>query len=73
MPRGEQRSQQLCWTCQNAVSSETTGRGCEWSRDLRPVPGWTAEMTHKAVMGLTWSITECPKYIPDQPRKEMAF
>lgn len=73
MAKGEQRSQQLCWNCQNAVPTEDGRRGCEWSRDLRPVPGWTVELVHKAVMGLTWSITECPKYIPDPPRKELMF
>ena len=73
MPCGERTSQQLCWSCQNAVASEITGRGCEWSRDLRPVPGWTAEMIRKPGYGETWSITECPKYIPEPPRKEMVF
>lgn len=63
---------QLCWGCENAVPTEDGRRGCEWSRDLRPVPGWTAKMVPNKLGG-TWSITECPKYIPDGQRKEVAY
>lgn len=70
MPKGEfTRTQQLCWSCRNAVPSEVTGRGCEWSRDLRPVPGWEAEAVNKGAMGLTWSIKKCPKYVAEPARR----
>ena len=71
--KGPTTKAQLCWSCQNAVPTEDGRRGCEWSRELRPVPGWTAKLVRKAVMGLTWSVTQCPKYIPDLPRKVVAF
>lgn len=70
--RGRTPQMQLCWSCQNAIPSENGQRGCEWSRELRPVPGWTAELVQKAVMGLTWSVTQCPKYIPDGPGEGVA-
>lgn len=64
---------QLCWSCQNAVPTEDGRRGCEWSLDFRPVPGWTAERVGKSVIGKTWSVKACPKYIPDRPRKEWPY
>lgn len=64
-----QMTQQLCWTCRNAVPSRRTGRGCEWSRGLKPVPGWVAEPIHKAVIGDTWLVRACPKYQPDPPKE----
>lgn len=70
--RGRTTQMQLCWSCQNAVATADGRRGCEWSRELRPVPGWTAKLVRKAVMGLTWSVTQCPKYTPDGPGKEVA-
>lgn len=33
----ENKKDQLCWECKNACG------GCEWSANLEPVPGWTAE------------------------------
>ena len=36
------RRETLCWQCENAVPNHK-GRGCEWSRRFRPVPGWTAQ------------------------------
>ena len=73
MPRGEIQSQQICWSCQNAVPSEDGKRGCEWSRDLRPVPGWEAEIKVKGTMGVMWHITSCPKYIADPPRAKVSY
>lgn len=67
------RPQQLCWSCLHAVPSEITGRGCEWSRDLRPVPGWEAEMVNKGSMSLTWSIRRCPKYVAEPPGREVQY
>ena len=63
---------QLCWSCQNAVPTED-GRGCEWSREFQPVPGWTAEMTTKCGYGVTWCVTECPKFVADQPREGVRY
>ena len=60
--------QQLCWSCQNAVPSEDGRRGCAWSTELRPVPGWDAEMVAKPGFGYTWRIFGCPQYVPDAPR-----
>lgn len=69
MPRYEKT---LCWECRNAVPSAVTGRGCEWSKWLQPVPGWTAEGVKRATLGDTWIVHACPKYIPDRPRKASA-
>lgn len=50
------------------------GRSIETAiEEVDALAGELAESRRKAVMGLTWSITECPKYIPDPPRKEVAF
>ncbi len=65
--------QQLCWQCAHAVPTLDGRHGCEWSVDLRPVPGWTAEMVTKTSFGLTWSITACPKYMPEPQRKEWPY
>lgn len=65
--------QQLCWSCQNAVPSLDGRRGCEWSMDLRPVPGWTAEMVTKTSFGSTWRITACPKYMPEPTRRAVVY
>ena len=35
----------ICWNCKNAVPSEDGLVGCNWSRNLQPVDGWTAEET----------------------------
>ncbi len=63
MQKNKPTSQQLCRSCLSAVPTEDERRGCEWSRDLRPVPGWAAELVHKGSVGTTWSwsIRDCPK------------
>lgn len=66
-------SMQLCWSCRNAVPTEDGACGCEWSREFRPVPGWTAEALEKPGFGLTWRITECPKYMMDPPREGVPY
>ena len=50
----------LCMDCQKACG------GCNWSKNLTPVPGWTARPVkyHDAVGGLTYVITACPEYTP---------
>ena len=57
------KNYQLCWTCKNACG------GCEWSRDFKPVKGWTAEKTiisETAGSFESYKITKCPKYISDR-------
>lgn len=57
----------LCFECQNSVPSRT--RGCEWSRNFQPVPGWNAEPTFKDNGKIpSYHVITCPKYIPDPPR-----
>lgn len=62
----------LCWECRNAVPSRRTGQGCAWSRAFQPVPGWIAEGIYRPVLGDTWTVKACPKYIPDRPRNVCA-
>lgn len=59
-------SHQLCWTCVNAVPDGK--HGCCWSRELEPVPGWTAEKDNKGG-NKTYRITKCPDYVPDPPKE----
>lgn len=63
------KSQQPCWTCRNAVPSADGRHGCEWSEELRPVPGWDAELITKPGLGILWAIRSCPKYSQDPPRQ----
>lgn len=54
---------QLCWSCERACG------GCEWSREFKPVKGWTAEKTVIEDNGEhceTYKIIKCPKYICDR-------
>lgn len=56
----------LCWYCQNAVPGG--GRGCSWSRSFKPVDGWDAEPTQRAVSGQdpdSYRVADCPEFIPD--------
>ena len=53
----------LCWTCQNAFG------GCNWSKNLEPVEGWTVKETvrteaRKPIPGVL--VLSCPKYIQDR-------
>lgn len=52
----ERVSGTLCWTCQNAVPA-FNGKGCKWSREFKPVAGWTAEKR-----GESYFVKACPKY-----------
>ena len=74
-----EKEEQLCWTCASACG------GCSWSDGtLTPVPGWTAtpydrvETLHKSCNGRdiirrvpykSYTITACPQYRPDPPRR----
>lgn len=53
----------LCWCCANATPSETAG--CNWSRDLEPVPGWEAKKhrVNNGSKGVTsYRVIRCPEF-----------
>lgn len=50
-------NQSLCWSCQNAVPSATTG--CCWSRDFKPVEGWEATPNPNPEME-SFRVKKCP-------------
>lgn len=49
----------LCWDCHNAGTC-----ACEWSKDLVPVPGWTARKTRNEYGG-GYIVIKCPRFIRD--------
>lgn len=57
---------QLCWSCKHATNAT---RECSWSRELKPVKGWTAKpVIIKEEDGYTcrtYQILKCPKFIHD--------
>lgn len=57
-------SDTLCWSCKNAVPSQNCG--CNWSREFKPVEGWTAERRDlKISRGKTvesYLVVKCPKF-----------
>lgn len=67
----------ICIDCQKACG------GCSWTRCetwkkgkpimFQPVEGWTAEKIYRVSQDgyviETYSITACPEFIPDEPRK----
>lgn len=68
----EQKS--LCWSCKHAVPKLVDGvyiKGCEWSIDGQPVPGWTAEKYKRNLerytikyrgLGYSYHVIKCPKF-----------
>lgn len=59
----------LCWKCKNAV------KGCCWSKNFIPVPGWLAIPTKikQYAVGLngyktidSFRVVKCPKFEPDE-------
>ena len=64
------KSQSICWSCQNAVPSADGSRGCEWSIKKQPVEGWTAqESWQTAIHGeklRSYKVLSCPKYKEDE-------
>lgn len=63
------KSNELCFHCDNACG------GCSWSREFKPVPGWTAEPTQLRTDGGTgtcssYHITFCPEFCGDAEPKE---
>lgn len=66
MKPGRRRKEEetLCWICQNAVPNRA-GRGCNWSKQLKPVPGWrTRELGAEAADG--YFVEECPLFLPEK-------
>lgn len=64
-------SNNLCWNCQNATG------GCNWSRNLTPVEGWTAtpikiKRTVQDIRGSIsgYQIHSCPEYVPEIVKAE---
>lgn len=52
--------QQICWDCAKACGK------CSWSRCLKPVEGWTAEIVYvkQALTRIqTYHITDCPQFV----------
>lgn len=61
-----------CVSCQNAVPNRDGSRGCSWSREFKPVEGWEATPFHRKTVSYdytTYTVYECPEFIPDPPRK----
>ncbi len=57
----------LCWRCKNAVPSKSSG--CSWSREFKPVEGWTADRRDlkmgKEKIGdyiESYFVHKCPKF-----------
>ena len=67
---------QLCELCQHAVPNlkkGTLARGCSWSRELKPVEGWTATKVSKYKSDGefaydTYHIVSCPLFLQDEPK-----
>lgn len=43
----------LCWKCKKSTKS-----GCEWAKNFKPVPGWTAKPTIRG-----YNVKKCPKFV----------
>lgn len=52
----------LCWSCQNAVPTATTG--CCWSRNFIPVKGWEAKPNPDME---SFRIKKCPLFKEETP------
>jgi len=49
---------QICWDCNKACG------GCRWSREFKPIPGWTATyVPNRPQNPATYSITGCPEFM----------
>ena len=46
-----------CWSCKNFAG------GCSWSRDGKPVEGWTAEFSNKTTK--SYRVIDCPLFKSD--------
>lgn len=65
----------ICGECQQKIGA------CSWSREFKPVPGWTATPTkvlmQSCISGRTkksyadsYDVTDCPLYIPPKKGRE---
>lgn len=55
-----QLSKQLCWSC-----AKCTG-GCSWSKEFKPIEGWTAAHIYRRDGGRdveTYDIFACPEFV----------
>ena len=59
----------LCWYCANAVPSRDGERGCSWSVEGNPVPGWKASKRkirarswHGVKVIDTFFVRKCPMF-----------
>lgn len=62
--KGKLPSESLCWHCKNAVPNYS-GRGCNWSRFFKPVPGWDAPANfHQSHDRMTtgYKVNACPMF-----------
>lgn len=58
----------LCWRCANSTNS-----GCSWSREFKPVRGWTAEKKIQQVQTranvkrpvISYRVFDCPQFTDD--------
>lgn len=58
----------LCWRCGNSTNS-----GCSWSREFKPVRGWTAEKKIQQVQTkanvkrpvISYHVLDCPQFNDD--------
>lgn len=64
----------ICWACANAVPDEEGTRGCPWSREGKPVEGWTAERRDIRIQPKrpgeerraveSYQVITCPEFVP---------
>lgn len=55
------KEQTLCWECKKSIGH------CNWSRYLKPVPGWTATSTtirYSNTCDESYCVVACPEYEP---------
>ena len=59
----------ICFNCKNSCPNPIKGIGCEWSENLKPVPGWEAirEDIRPNIIGRTplvsYVVVSCPKFV----------
>ena len=56
----------LCWECAHAAPLVDGSRGCPWSEDIVPVPGWIADRRdisqNPEHSRESYFVHECPLY-----------
>lgn len=55
--RAMRRAPSICWDCDHSVPCLEERRGCRWSIEEKPVPGWEAIKT-----GTSYRVIRCPKF-----------